>query len=349
MTLKNFPERLKAARKMNGLSLQDLSNKLNNQISKQALSKYEAGQSVPEQTLLLDIARALGVTQDYFTRSNSVELGNLTFRKLTKLSAKEQDVVVYQTKDFLERYLELEDILGIDSHFINPIKTKSINSLNDIEDVAEELREKWNLGRDPLFNVIELLEDLKIKVFEINVDEAFSGMSTWVESKLPVIVLNNNDSIPLDRKRFTALHELGHILLNLENFEEKEQEMYCNAFASAMLIPKNKIFEELGGVRKNIFVNELVALKEQYGISVQALIYRCRQLEIITPSYFKLFMIKFSQAGHRRKEPGCYDGSEASRRFRQLIFRAVAEEFISTSKGAVLSKMKLTEFRKELV
>jgi hypothetical protein len=60
-------------------------------------------------------------------------------------------------------------------------------------------------------------------------------------------------------------------------------------------------------------------------------------------------MVRFSQAGHRKKEPGSYDGSEESSRFRQLIFRAVAEEFISTSKGAVLSKKKLTEFRKELV
>jgi Zn-dependent peptidase ImmA (M78 family)/DNA-binding XRE family transcriptional regulator len=349
MTLKNFPERLKAARKMNGLSLQDLSDKLNNQISKQALSKYEAGQSVPDNNLLLDMARALGVTQDYFTRSNSVELGDLTFRKLTKLSAKEQDIVVYQTKDFLERYLELEDILGIDSHFVNPVVNWPINNVSDVEDVSEELRERWKLGRDPLYNVIELLEDLKIKVFEINVDEAFSGMSTWVDSKLPVIVLNNNENIPLDRKRFTALHELGHILLNLEKFEEKEQEMYCNVFASAMLIPRSKMFDELGGVRKNIFVNELVKLKEQYGISVQALIYRCKQLGIISPSHFKLFMVRFSQAGHRKKEPGSYDGSEESSRFRQLIFRAVAEEFISTSKGAVLSKKKLTEFRKELV
>jgi Zn-dependent peptidase ImmA (M78 family)/DNA-binding XRE family transcriptional regulator len=349
MTLKNFPERLKAARKMNGLSLQDLSDKLNNQISKQALSKYEAGQSVPDQKLLLEIAKVLGETQDYFTGSNAVELGSLTFRKLSKLSAKDQDIVVYQTKDFLERYLELEDILGIDSHFVNPVKNWPISNLQDVEKVAERVRNEWNLGEDPLFNVIELLEDLKIKVFEIEVDDAFSGMSTWVDSKLPVIVLNKSQTIPLDRKRFTALHELGHIILDLEQFSEKEQEKFCNFFASAMLIPKSKLIDELGGFRRNIFMNELVALKQQYGISIQALIYRSKELGLVSESYFKFFMMKFSQSGYRKGEPWTYDGVEESKRFMQLIFRAVAEEFISTSKGAVLSKKKLSAFREELV
>lgn len=349
MTLRNFPERLKVARKMNGLSLQDLSDKLKSSVSKQALSKYESGKSIPDSNVLLDISKVLGLTQDYFTRSNEVTLGNLSFRKLAKLSARAQDMVVYQTKDFLERYLELEDILGINSQFINPVKDWSVKSMGDIEKIAEHVRKEWNLGEGPLFNTIELLEDLKIKVFEIDVDDAFSGMSTWLNNNIPVIVLNRHKLISLDRKRFTALHELGHILLRLDHFSEKEQEQYCNAFASAMLIPKSKLVEGLGGVRKNIFMKELVALKQQYGISIQALIYRAKATGLISDSCYKFFMVKFSQLGYRKAEPWPYEGFEESNRFKQLIFRAVAEEFISTSKGAVLCRKKLSAFRQELV
>ncbi len=58
---------------------------------------------------------------DYFFRSNYVELGNLTFRKLTKVICERAgNSITHKTNDFLERYLELEDILGIDSHFVNP-------------------------------------------------------------------------------------------------------------------------------------------------------------------------------------------------------------------------------------
>ena len=348
MNLKNFPERLKAARKMNGLSLQDLSDKLDNQISKQALNKYESGLSVPDIDLLSKLSKILNVSQEYFFRSNNLELGNLTFRKLSKLSAKDQDKVVYKTKDFLERYLELEDILGINSFFDNPLKNFIITSYADIEYAAEKIRSEWNLGQGPLFNAIELLEDLKIKVFEINEDEAFSGMSTWVGNKIPIIVLNKNKNIPLDRIRFTALHELGHLVLNLDNFSEKDQESFCHAFAGAMLIPKLRLINELGGIRRNIYLNELIALKKQYGISIQAMIYRAKQLNLISESYYKFFMITFSKSGYRKKEPSEYPGLEQSNRFKQLLLRAVAEELISTSKGASLNNQKLSAFRAEL-
>jgi hypothetical protein len=64
-----------------------------------------------------------------------------------------------------------------------------IDSLAGIEPIADKLRRDWNLGEDPLYNVVELLEDLKIKVFEIKADLSFSGMSTWVDGKIPVIVI----------------------------------------------------------------------------------------------------------------------------------------------------------------
>lgn len=349
MLLKNFPERLKAARKMNGFSLQDLSDKLETRLSKQALNKYESGQSLPDVAMLSNMSKALNIPQDYFFRTNAVELSNIFFRKLTKLSAKDQDMVVHRTKDFLERYLELEDILGIDSHFVNPVINWVVNSMNDIELIADRLRKDWNLGEDPLFNVIELLEDLKIKIFEIDVNESFSGMSTWVDNKVPIIVLNCNKSIALDRKRFTALHELGHLVLNIKNYPEKDQEKYCHAFAAAMLIPKSRMMDELGGQRQNIFMNELFSLKQQYGISIQAIMHRAKALGMISESYYKNFVIRFSKAGYRKGEPVPYSGFEESNRFKQLLLRAVAEEFISTSKGAVLNNQKLTAFRLELV
>ncbi len=107
--------------------------------------------------------------------------------------------------------------------------------------------------------------------------------------------------------------------------------------------------DELGGHRQNIFMNELFALKKQYGISIQAIIYRAKDLGLVTESYYKFFMIRFSKAGYRKAEPVAYVGFEGSNRFKQLLLRAVAEEFISTSKGAVLNNQKLTAFRAELV
>jgi predicted HTH domain antitoxin len=55
----------------------------------------------------------------------------------------------------------------------------------------------------------------------------------------------------------------------------------------------------------------------------------------------------FNQLGYRVNEPVDYKGMEQSNRFSQLLFRALAEEFISMSKAASLKNQKLAEFRKE--
>ncbi len=92
---------------------------------------------------------------------------------------------------------------------------------------------------------------------------------------------------------------------------------------------------------------ELGAIKQQYGFSMQALVYRAKNLGLISENYLKQFYIFFNQLGFRVNEPVAYEGVEHSNRFSQLLFRALAEEFISISKAAALTNQKLAEFRKE--
>lgn len=344
--MRNFSERLKSARVMKGYSLQDLADALDNRVSKQALNKYEQGLMKPDSEVLMLICNALEVRPDYFTRETSITLENVEFRKLKKLSAKESARIKEKTIDILERYFELEDILGIDEQFVNPIKDIEINSYEDVEKAAEKMRQAWELGEDPLYNIIELLEDNNIKVIEIEAGDEFVGLATWQGIKNPVVVVNAN--LKADRKRFTVLHELGHILMKVNDLPEKEREFYCHSFAGAMLIPKNALIKELGNSRTQIYLNELVYLKEQFGASIQAIMFRAKHLGIVSESFHKNFMIYFSMKKYKKNEPGSYKGQEKSNRFKQLIFRAVAEEIISTSKAAALDNKKLSEFRDEL-
>ena len=83
--MKYFAERLKAARKMKGWSLQELADNLGNEISKQALSKYETGVMKPNGELLVKVCRSLEVPSDYFSRETTISLEKVSFRKLKKL------------------------------------------------------------------------------------------------------------------------------------------------------------------------------------------------------------------------------------------------------------------------
>lgn len=343
-----FAERLKSARVMAGLSLQDLADKLQNRVSRQALHKYEKGEFMPDSEVLGLLCDALGVRPDYFYRRNEVKMGEISFRKRQNFPVKDRKGLEERAKDVLARYLELEEILGIPAAFSLTFQHDRVESNEQVEEVARKLREEWELGNDPIFNLVELLEDHKIKVIEIEWADTFDGLSAWANDRtIPVIVLNTSSIKSMDRKRFTALHELGHLLLNLEGHTERSKEKFCNYFAAAMLLPKDTLIKETGKSRSKLLLPELGAIKKQYGISMQAIAYRMKDLGIITESYFKQFMFFIDQAGYKIEEPFAYEGQEESRRFIQLLFRALGEELISMSKAASLNNQKLSEFREK--
>lgn len=348
--MKNFAERLKAARLMNGFSMQELADRSNGEFSKQAVGRYEKDLMKPSSESLQSLCSALGLKADYFARTTSVSLGKPSYRKLQKLSVKKQEIIKQKTIDYLERYIEIEEILNVHGSLNNPIKNLEITDKKKIEEAAREVRDKWELGNDALLNITETIEENSIKVFELDIDKSFSGMSAETESKERVIVLNNNEEITVERKRFTALHELGHQLMSIdrEAFSEKEEESFCHYFAGAMLMPEETMYRELGRKRSKISFKEMIILKEQYGISMAALLYRAKDLDIITSNFFKQQMIIFGKLGFRKAEPGTFCGQEVSKRFLQLLLRAVSEDVITTSKAASLFNVKTAEFRKEM-
>jgi len=348
--MNQFAERLKSARIMAGLSLHDLAEKLENRVTRQSLHKYEKGDFMPDSEMIGYLCDALGVRPDYFFRKDVVQLEEIEFRKYNRFSAKGKNSLIEKTRDKLARYLELEEILNIETKFTIKFEHQPIRSNDQVEEFAGNLRDQLKLGRDPIFNLIELLEDNHIKVMEIECEDGFDGLSAWANNKqVPVIVLNSSKLKSFDRKRFTALHELGHLVLNLEGLTDKQKEKYCHYFAAAMLLPLETLLKEVGKKRHKILLPELGAIKKQYGISIQAIAYRMKDREIISESYFKQLMFFISQMGYKTEEPAEFDykGQEESNRFTQLILRALAEEHISMSKAASLNNMKLAEFREK--
>lgn len=346
----NIGNRIRSARIMAGLSLRELSTKLEGIVSHTAIKKYEDGQLMPDGKILLAFAKALNVKTDYFLRLQSTEISQLEFRKKSRLPQKKINTIKESIIDNIERYLELESYLNLPSQFSNPIASHTILTCDDVENAVDDLLDSWDLGTNPIPNVIELLEDKEIKVVELDTDGGFDGLSGFANENIPVIVINKY--FPADRKRFTAMHELGHLVLNFDqNLLPKEIEKLCHRFAGAMLLPRVAIFQELGRKRQNISLNELAYMKESYGISIQAIMARAKDLEIISNDRFVHFRIWVNKHEDHRKEKGLgeYKGNEISTRFNQLLYRATAEEIISMSKAASLANIKLARFRDQFM
>ncbi|MBZ0199806.1 MAG: XRE family transcriptional regulator [Ignavibacteriaceae bacterium] len=341
-----FSDRLKTARKMAGLSLPQLAIKLGD-ISKQSLSNYENGKRKPDSKILLKLAKALGVKPDFFFRENTVQMKSFEYRKNSRLGKKEREMIEEKTKDQLERYLELENILNISSKFENPLNDFKIKIIEDVEKAALYLREEWELGQNPIKNLIENLEERGIKIIQIAEKKEFDGLAGY-SGNIPFIVINKNIE-DVVRKRMTIAHELGHLLLKpSRELNKKEIEQYCFRFAGAFLIPREVMQNELGKKRKHITSNELIHLKNEYGISVQGLIRRAKDLRIISEARYTDFCIKIRKDGWEKYELGNYNGDEKPIREKNLIYRAITEEIISISKAASILNRSVADLQGEM-
>ena len=170
---------------------------------------------MPDSTVLVALADALNVKTDYFFRPYTVSIENIEFHKKSKLPAKSVVAIKGDVTDRLANYIELEQLLNLSSAFVNPIQDRVIRDGGDLEEAVNHLLTSWKLGFNALPNVIDLLEEKEVKVIELDTDENFDGLSGWANDGIPIVVVNQN--FPIERKRFTALHELGHLVLKFND------------------------------------------------------------------------------------------------------------------------------------
>ena len=333
-------ERIKRARIKSGLSLEALAQKAGNVVTKQAISQYEKGQKNPSSAVLIALAKALGVGVEYFFRDVEVKVGEVDFRKHSAFGKKKQEIIKEKVREYLERYIQIEQILEIEEPFINPVEDEKINTYDDIENIAQKLRDEWKLGIDPLFNIVEMLELKNIKVLLLHEDKKFNGLCGHAndDKDHPFIVLNSTHALSDDRRRFTALHELGHMLLPAHELDE---ERASDRFAGAFLFPKESVFKEFGEKRTKLSVEELKHIKQKYGISIAATIYRLNQLGIISDAMTKRFWIANRTEKFDEKIP--FQRVERVSRFENLLAHAYSEQLISLSKLAELSGLSVDD------
>ncbi|PCH66964.1 MAG: DNA-binding protein [Bacteroidales bacterium] len=345
-----FSKRLKSARKMLGLSMDKLVERMDGIVSKNAISKYENAEMMPNSTVLLALCNALGVKPDYMFRPFSLELGEFEFRKKASLGVKDINRIKGEISDYIERYFELEEITAESHDFINPVSNINILNFDDVETAAAKLRKDWKLGNSSIDSVVELLEYNNIKVIEIEAPEKFDGSCTLVNNQYPVIVLNKNYSN--ERKRFTALHELGHLVLDIANSaDNKVHESYCNRFAGALLLAQDVVYKTIGTQRHRVSTYELDEIQKKYGISIDAIMYRLKDLRVITANNHRYFCIRKNKEKSFKSyvEQSRYNTNEVSNRFNRLLAKSISEELISYSKAAAISLRTVNELKQDII
>lgn len=337
-------DRIRRARLLRGLSLQALAEQMDS-ISKQMLSKFEQGSAVPNSARLLELSRVLSVKPEYFFRSDSVRLAPLKFRKRASVSQRRQDQIAEQVRDQLERYVSIESVLELsaDADACASRQSLAVESLDDVESAAEQLRATWNIGGDEIGHLVQLLEDHGLKVALFDDEDGVDGACAVTEDGSHVLIALNRQRAG-ERQRFSAAHELGHWVLRFDDaLSPKHIEYWCHRFAGAFLYPRARVLADFGAHRRSqVHVRELALAKKRYGVSMGAILHRIKDLELITDSGYRYMQIYFSNRKWRKAEPEEMPVEEPQR-FESLVYRALGEDLISASRAAELLQRSIAD------
>lgn len=325
---KTIAHRLKRLRMSRGLSLDALVASMGHVVTKQALSKYECAKASPSPIVLNKLADTFKVKASYFLREPEISVKFIGYRKASTLLKKDQGRIESLVTEVLEDRVRLQTMTGWPNGNYLPIHAYRISKIEDTESAAEELRTNWKLGQDPIASMVGMLEDHHIHVIELDAIDKFDGICAVAvdeATQTQAAGLVTSKGVSGERQRLSLAHELGHLVLKIGHNLDEEKAAF--RFGAAFLAPAQVVYREIGTRRDTILSEELLLFKKRFGMSVQALVRRLFDLDIISDGYYRQWMMLINRLKWKRKEPDELE-PEQSQWLRQTALRSYAEGLI---------------------
>ncbi|MCZ7645658.1 MAG: XRE family transcriptional regulator [Planctomycetota bacterium] len=345
--------RIKQFRLARGWSLQDLVDKAGNVVTKQAVSKIEGGKSNPTNRVLRALAKALNVPVATLLEDHGYKVDFIAFRKGSRLSRTDEDRIKNTIEIELKDRVRLYSLLNTGLLEAIPYGKYEVDDFKDVEKAAEGIRMDWKLGSNPIQNVTEVLEEHGVHVFFLQVadDTNFDGVSARITDEKGSIMgagVVSRTGIDGERQRFNLAHELGHIVLKVKDSfctrtgfkREKAEEKAAHRFAGAFLATKSHLLREVGSKRAGISLEEVKGLRSRYGMSMGAVLYRLKDLGVISENHHRDWCVNLRSKGWDKGEPESLP-EEESNRFERCVYRAFVEGYLGFEAAEAMLKKKL--------
>ncbi|MDO8880318.1 MAG: helix-turn-helix transcriptional regulator [Coriobacteriia bacterium] len=297
--------RLRQYRTARNYTLDVLVERMGGLVSKQALSKYEHDRATPRPTVLIALAKALDVKASQLIAEPRYQFELVAYRALASLPKKEQATIESMVQLELERRLTLMDKLGITPEYPFVEPQEITRDVREAEHAAGELRHAWNLGGAPIASVVDALESKGVHLIDVDTDRAFDGLAIIARDGAGERIACGaaaRREMARARQRMNHAHELGHLAMRVA--EGVDGEAAARRFAGAFLYPAEAVVVDFGARRNRVTADELLGAKKRWGMSVQGVLYRLRDLQIIDEASYKWWCMFINRAGWRTEEPG---------------------------------------------
>jgi len=283
-------------RKYRAISQTELAKKL--KISQPLLHKIETGISVPDNEIIVLISKVLNLPKEFFFRKGDIHPPNLYYRKRSRTSKK----LLYKVEAEMNIHrLNIQLLLEAIDIEVDPFPTFDLEFEKSPSIIAKKIRHLWKVPRGPIKNLLNLLESKGVIIIMSDFETSdIDGRGMYTDSLQPLIYLNQN--VSMDRIRFSASHELAHIIMHMHVgvSGERNTEDEANEFAAEFLMPEEDIKPQL---QRGLKLEKLANLKRYWGTSMNALLKRAQDLNTVQPNRAKNLWIEMSRQGFRRQEP----------------------------------------------
>ncbi len=305
-----IPAKLRDARRALRLTQEDLGGRVG--ITRQAVSAFESGAKSPEPDTFAKLADVLVQPRSFFMSDNLPvfgEFGPRFFRKVGPDTIRKNDACTVLGGWFVQSARYLDDYVNYPAVDIPSASSSSSDgrySFDEIEEIASDCRKQWGLSVGPISNVLALIESKGIVTCRHEIEgERIDAFSFWNGDRPFIFMASEKEAGA--RVRFDAAHELGHLILHRWIEQEeisdpkilKRIEGEADRFAGAFLLPKKSFPNEFYTARLDAFLD----LKRRWGASIQAMVYRCKDLELIDDVQFTNLYKQISFRRWRSKEP----------------------------------------------
>jgi Zn-dependent peptidase ImmA (M78 family)/DNA-binding XRE family transcriptional regulator len=303
--------RLRQVRELLGLTQGELALKLD--VNQSTVAYIEGGYQQPSHELLLNICRCTGFPQSFFEQVETIEfpLGSLLYRSRTSLNAAEKTRANRYGQFMFEAMEKLSKKIRY-RHFVLP------KGRIDAIEAARITRSNLGYSSDrPIEDLIYDLEKNGVFIFKSPMlFDKIDAFSVWAgyDNKKPVIVLTG--ASPADRLRFSVAHELAHLILHSTLFGDlQEFEREADIFASELLMPE----ETMSRIIVEPFsLSKAIKIKQEWKVSVQAIVKRAYDLQLISDKVYKSLFVQMSQQKKKIQELSVSDCLEQPRSLRAM-------------------------------
>ena len=351
-------QQLRSARLAAGLSLRGLETRLRGAASAQSLSLYEREEVVPRPALVRQLGVVLGVDVVRLREPRRAHVRDAWYRGLVAEDRRLRSLVESRLEVRLPGILAREAAVGHrwTGPGVLPVTSEALpTSPAGVESGALALRSHWGLGVMPVPNLVRTLEHRGIRVIEVEAD-GFDGCVADIEIERTGSEATRESSFVInpthwgERTRFTLAYGLGGFLFPKARQEKDGRR--AKWFAGAFLVPRTLLQQYLGKKRKALAWAELFEAKRHFGMSIQGLIHRCADADVIDSTLQRTLLKGAEERGWRERpyeEPHSIPhGEESPQLIENLLLRAAQEQHLPPGRVSTLLGLTVEELRTRL-